>query len=88
MLRHRGIVVHQKGYWSDTGYAPDPSKAWKFYFNHDRQISDHWGNGALAWAVRDGDVIAPIPEPTTILLLGTGIAGLAGFRRRHREDRA
>jgi hypothetical protein len=32
-------------------------------------------------AVRDGDV-APVPEPTSILLFGVGILGLARFGRK------
>jgi len=31
------------------------------------------------------DVIAPIPEPTTMLLLGSGLISLAGFRRKFRK---
>jgi hypothetical protein len=33
----------------------------------------------------DGPSTAPVPEPTTMLLFGTGIAGLAAFSRRKRS---
>ena len=51
------------------------------------------GNGGYSSAggqaePNGGNGGAPVPEPGTLLLFGTGIAGLAGFslRRRRRED--
>ena len=33
--------------------------------------------------VSQGESIAPIPEPVTLLLLGTGLIGVAGVRRKY-----
>ena len=56
-----------------------------------------YGNGAL-WAgtantsqyggneiVGRINVTPPIPEPATVLLLGTGVVGLAGFRKKFKK---
>lgn len=43
---------------------------------------------APGYIIESGDYGAPIPEPTTMLLFGTGIAGLAGlagFKNRKRK---
>ncbi len=69
-------------YWTNMRWEFGPT-SWTFNFRDGRQSSDLHVSGSLsAWAVRDGDSTAPVPEPATMLLFGVGLAGLAGYRRR------
>lgn len=77
-------------YWSETEYAIYPEDAvWKFSFRTGIQGlgSSKSLNFDYVWAVRDGDVpdTRPVPKPTTMLLLGSGLLGLVGLRRKFRK---
>ncbi len=72
-------------YWSGTEDSANPDDdAWRFGFNNGFQGIATKVLENRAWAVRQGDS-APIPEPTTMLLLGSGLIGLAGLRKKFRK---
>ncbi len=47
--------------------------------------SVHYPNTDLKFRVGPGNVAAPVPEPATMLLLSTGLVGLAGFRKKFKK---
>lgn len=51
----------------------------------DTNFTPNWFSGDNKQAFQLTGELAPIPEPATMLLLGTGLAGLAGAARRRKK---
>ena len=74
-------------YWSGTEYSGNADHAWTFSTEHGYQGLVDMPSGGYGLAVRSGQVsvTTPVPEPSTFLLLGAGLGGLALCRRRAKK---
>ncbi len=69
-------------YWLAQEYAAYPDLAWGFSTDNGIQgIINNKSNQYYAWAVSPGQVSA-VPVPGAIWLMGTGLLGLLGLKRR------
>ena len=67
-------------------YTTTAGHAWGFSIPNGYHTSTHQYGSGYGLALCSGQVsdANPVPEPATMLLFSTGLAGLAGYRRKRK----
>ncbi len=75
-------------YWSGTVYASNTANAWGFDIGTGGQyFAGKYDSGYFGLAIRNGDVsLVPVPEPSTIFLMGIGLLGLVAIKSRKQKS--
>lgn len=82
-------LVSSEKYWSSSEDSTNifGHTAYVFAFFNGFQSIQGKNSNYAAWAVHDGDIGAPIPEPSILTLIGLGFVGLSVLRRRKTSQR-
>lgn len=72
---------------SDSHYLVGVAVVFKFY-DWNGSYPSFFGSESLDLIKVDGTLANPVPEPATLLLVGSGIIGLAGIRKRLRKGQS
>jgi hypothetical protein len=78
------LNLNSRGYWAATEYAPDPGTYAFLLAGYGTQGIVGKGDFFTPWALRDGDVSAPVPLPAAAWLFGSACAGLLALTKRRR----
>jgi len=71
---------------NDTYWGSLPGSAINPLGNEAFLNSNGWNSSNLDLSIRiSGDASSAVPEPTTMLLLGLGLMGIAGIRRKFKN---
>lgn len=85
------LIVRGAYYWSGTEYSTNMDRAWAFLMEYGTQTTNNSFSDNYGLAIRSGQVTfndpngggtTPVPEPSTMLLMGTGLTSLVATRRK------
>ena len=70
--------------WAGVSLADINAPSWH-WMQFDMMSDDSIFDSQIRWDITSAGETSPVPEPTTMLLLGIGLLGLGGFRKKFKK---